>query len=154
MRDTRRQFLKSSGGLLAALTAAGFLRPGQLRAEEWNKAAFESKKLEDVVKALGGSAPAQSEAISIVAADIAENGAAVPIGIVAKLPDVQAIAIVIEKNPNVLAAVFDIPKGTHAEILTRVKMAETCNVYALVKAGGKFYYTSKEIKVTLGGCGG
>jgi sulfur-oxidizing protein SoxY len=153
MRDTRRQFLKSSGGLMAALAAAGFL-PGQLRAEEWNKAAFESKKLEELVKALGGGAPAQSEAISIVAAEIAENGAAVPIGIVAKLPEVQAIAIAIEKNPNMLAAVFDIPKGTHADILTRVKMAETSNVYALVKAGGKFYYASKEIKVTLGGCGG
>ena len=151
---SRREFLKTGGGLVGLLLAAGFLEPGTLRAEEWNKAAFESKKLEDLVKALGGGALAQSEEIAIIAPDIAENGAVVPIGIASKLADTRIIAIAIEKNPNMLASVFDIPRGTLAEVQTRVKMAQTCNVYALVEAGGKFQYAAKEIKITLGGCGG
>ena len=154
MHNARREFLRSSAGLIAALMAAGFLRPGTVRAEEWNKAAFASKSLEDLVKKLGGSGPAASEDISIVAPEIAENGAVVPIGIVSSLPGTEAIAIAIEKNPNMLAASFDIPSGTLPEVQTRVKMAQTSNVFALVKANGKFYYAAKEIKVTLGGCGG
>lgn len=151
---SRREFLKTGGGLVGLLLAAGLLEPGALRAEEWNKAAFESKKLEDLVKALGGGTLAQSEEIAIVAPEIAENGAVVPMGIVSRLADTRIIGIAVEKNPNMLAAVFNIPKGTLAEIQTRVKMAQTCNVYALVEAGGTFHYAAKEIKITLGGCGG
>ena len=77
-----------------------------------------------------------------------------PIGVISKVPKTESIAILIEKNPNMLAAVFDIPAGTDPSISTRVKMAQTSNVYALVKADGKYYVASKEIKVTLGGCGG
>jgi sulfur-oxidizing protein SoxY len=152
--QTRRGFLKSSGGLVAALLAAGFLEPGDLRAEEWNKAAFETKKMEDLVKLLGGTGPAESAEVAIVAPDIAENGAVVPIGITSKLDKTRAIAILVEKNPNVLAAMFSIPDGTLPDLQTRVKMAQTCNVFALVRAGGKFVYAAKEIKITLGGCGG
>jgi sulfur-oxidizing protein SoxY len=86
--------------------------------------------------------------------DIAENGAVVPVGITSKVPQTESIAILIEKNPNMLAAVFDIPPGTDASLSTRIKMGQTSSVYALVKANGKYYVTSKEIKVTLGGCGG
>ena len=78
----------------------------------------------------------------------------VPVGVASKLPKTEAIAILVEKNPNMLAAVFDIPAGTEPSINTRIKMAQTSNVYALVKADGRFYVTAKEIKVTLGGCGG
>jgi sulfur-oxidizing protein SoxY len=78
----------------------------------------------------------------------------VPVTVVSAIPSTQSIAILIEKNPNTLAAVFDLPAGTDPSITTRVKMAQTSNVYALVKAGGKFYVAHKEIKVTLGGCGG
>jgi len=153
---SRRDFVKSAGGLglLGALLAAGMLRPEDLRAEAWNSPAFDSKKLDEVIQALGGTAARESADIAVVAPEIAENGAVVPIQIVSRLPATQAIAIAIEKNPRPLAAYFQIPQGTLADIQTRVKMAETCNVYALVKADGGFYYASKEIKITAGGCGG
>jgi sulfur-oxidizing protein SoxY len=154
MEKSGRQFLRSSGGLLGLLLAAGFLRPEEVAAEQWNKAAFETKKLEDLVKVLGGNAAQESAEVAIVAPDIAENGAVVPVGVVSKLDKTSAIAILVEKNPNVLAATFAIPQGTLPEVQTRVKMAQTSNVFALVKADGKFYYAAKEIKITLGGCGG
>jgi sulfur-oxidizing protein SoxY len=150
---SRRDFLKTSGGLIGLLVASGFLGP-QARAEEWNQVAFETKKLEDLVKVLGGTGAQESTDIAIVAPDIAENGAVVPIGVVSKLGKTEAIAILVEKNPNVLAANFAIPEGTLPDVQTRVKMAQTSNVFALVKADGKFYYAAKEIKITLGGCGG
>jgi len=154
MHGTRRQFLRASGGTLALLAGCGFLRPQDLRAEEWNKAAFESKSLEDMIRALGGREPTESREIAIVAPEIAENGAVVPVNIVSRLPETEAIAIAVEKNPNMLAANFAIPNGTIADVQTRIKMAQTSNVYALVRAGGKYYYAAKEIKITLGGCGG
>ena len=157
MDGKRRKILKSGGGLtlLSLVAAAGWLRPGDALAAEWNQAAFEAKTLDDTLKALNGSTPAQSKDIAFVSTpDIAENGAVVPIGITSTLPKTESIAILVEKNPNMLAAVFDIPPGTDPAINTRIKMGQTSNVYALVKAEGKYYVTSKEIKVTLGGCGG
>ena len=157
MVKTRREVLKSGGGmtLLALLSAAGWLQPGDAAAQAWNKGAFEAKSLDETMKALGGSAPAQSKDIAFVATpDIAENGAVVPIGITSRIPNTQSIAILVEKNPNMLAAVFDIPAGTDPSLSTRIKMGQSSNVYALVKADGKYYVASKEIKVTLGGCGG
>ena len=97
---------------------------------------------------------AETDQIIIVAPDIAENGAVVPIGVVSKLHHTESIAILIEKNPNMLAANFTLPAGTLPEVQTRVKMAQTSNVFALLKAEGKFYFAKKEIKITLGGCGG
>jgi sulfur-oxidizing protein SoxY len=157
MDGKRREILKTGGGLtlLTLVAAAGWLRPGDALAAEWNKAAFEAKTLDDTMKALGGSAPAQSKDITFVSTpDIAENGAVVPIGVASAIPKTESIAILIEKNPNMLAAVFDIPAGTEPALNTRVKMGQSSNVYALVKADGKYYVASKEIKVTLGGCGG
>lgn len=154
MKHSRRKFVTSTGGLLGLLLAAGFLRPGDAAAEEWNKAAFETKKMDDLVKLLGGNAAQESAEVAIIAPDIAENGAVVPIGVTSKLNNISAIAILVEKNPNVLAATFEIPPGTLPEVQTRVKMAQTSNVFALVKANGKFHYAAKEIKITLGGCGG
>ena len=156
MSGSRRDFVKSAGGLglLGALLAAGMLRPQDVHAEVWNSAAFDGKKLDEVIRALGGTGARESADITVIAPEIAENGAVVPIEIVSSLPQTQAIAIAIEKNPRLLAAYFEIPAGTLADIQTRVKMQETCNVYALVKAGDGFYYASKEIKITAGGCGG
>jgi sulfur-oxidizing protein SoxY len=107
------------------------------------------------MKALGGGAPAQSKDIVFVSTpDIAENGAVVPVGVSSSIPKTESIAILVEKNPNMLTAVFDIPAGTDPAVSTRIKMGQSSNVYALVKADGKYYVASKEIKVTLGGCGG
>ncbi len=155
----RRDVLKKGGGvsLLTLLVAAGWLSPGEAQAQAagWNKAAFDTKSMDETMKALGGTAPVQSKDITFVQTpDIAENGAVVPIGIASAIPKTEAIAILIEKNPNMLAAVFEIPAGTDPAISTRVKMGQSSNVFALVKADGKYYVASKEIKVTLGGCGG
>ena len=157
MGTTRREWMKSGGGvtLLTLLAAAGWLKPEDALAQAWNKAAFEAKTMDEALKALGAGAPAARKDITFVSTpDIAENGAVVPIGIASAIPKTEAIAILIEKNPSTLIANFDIPPGTDPAISTRVKMAQTSNVYALVKADGKYYVASKEIKVTLGGCGG
>jgi sulfur-oxidizing protein SoxY len=157
MNRERRSVLKMGGGatLLALVTAAGWLKPGAAQAQAWNKAAFDTKSLGDTMKALGGGEPAQSKDIVFFQTpDIAENGAVVPVGITSNIPKTDSIAILIEKNPNMLAAVFDIPAGTDPTITTRVKMGQSSNIYALVKADGKYYVAAKEVKVTLGGCGG
>jgi sulfur-oxidizing protein SoxY len=157
METSRRDVLKAGGGmtLMGLLVAAGWLAPGEAAAQAWNKSAFEAKTLDEAVKAMGGAAAAQSKDIAFVSTpDIAENGAVVPVGVTSSIPKTESIAILVEKNPNVLAASFDIPAGTDPSVSTRVKMGQSSNVYAVVKADGKYYVASKEIKVTLGGCGG
>ena len=157
MNRARRKALERGGGisLLALVAAAGWLRPGTASAQAWNKGAFETHSMDETLKALGATPPVPSKDIVFVATpDIAENGAVVPVAITSNVPKTESIAILIEKNPNMLAAVFDIPPGTEPAVSTRVKMAQTSNVYALVKADGKYHVASKEIKVTLGGCGG
>jgi len=157
MHPTRRDVLKSGGGLglLTLLGAAGWLSPPLAVAQPaWNKAAFDAKTVPDALTALGAGVPAESGAIAIQSPDIAENGAVVPITVTSKLPKTEQVAILIEKNPNMLAATFEFLPGTEPMVATRVKMGQTSNVHALVKADGKFYSAVKEIKVTLGGCGG
>jgi sulfur-oxidizing protein SoxY len=155
--DRRRRELLQAGsgaGVLALAGAAGLLKPGEAFAQQWNKAAFDTKSFAATLKALGGSGSTESAQIQITAPDIAENGAVVPITIESAVPRTDTIAILIEKNPSTLSADFEIPAGTDPFITTRVKMAETSNIYAVVKADGKYFHAVKEIKVTLGGCGG
>jgi len=157
--EGRRAALKTGGGatLLALLGAAGWLRPelAHAQTQAWNKAAFETHSVAETMQALGGGDPAQSKDIVFFQTpDIAENGAVVPVGITSNIPKTESIAILIEKNPNMLAAVFDIPAGTEPSVTTRVKMGQSSNIYALVKADGKYYVAAKDVKVTLGGCGG
>ncbi len=157
MNRKRRDVLKSGGGvtLLALVAAAGWLKPGDAVAQAWNKAAFDTRNMAETMKALGGGDPVQSKAIVFFQTpDIAENGAVVPVGITSNIPKTESIAVLIEKNPNMLAAVFDIPAGTEPSISTRVKMGQSSNIYALVKADGKYFVAAKDVKVTLGGCGG
>jgi len=157
MNIDRRQVLKGTGGMavMGLAVAAGVFKPGSAWAQTWNKAAFETKNVADTVKAMGGTSGAvESKDVVISSPDIAENGAVVPFTISSRLPKTESIALLVEKNPNALAASFDIPAGTEAGVTTRVKMGQTSNVTALVKADGKFYYTTKEVKVTIGGCGG
>ncbi len=156
MDGGRRKVLKGTGGaaVMGLAMAAGLLRPGSAWAQ-WNKNAFDTKTLNDAVKALGGASATESKDITITSPDIAENGAVVPFTIASKLPNTEAMALLVEKNPNSLTANFVIPQGTEPWINTRVKMGQTSNVIALVKTtDGKFHYASKEVKVTLGGCGG
>ena len=154
MRKNRRDFIKLSG-VYAAMAAAGLLSAEEAFAQQQarNKA-FEAKSLDETVKLLGGTTAVQSGAISITAPDIAENGAVVPIGVTSKIPNTQNIYILVDKNLNSLSAGFGIPPGTEPNVATRVKMAQTSNVHAVVKADNKFYVATKEVKVTLGGCGG
>jgi len=150
MKQQRRDVLKYTA-VFGLMASAGLITSAQ--AEEWNKAAFEGKNLDDVFKALGTGTPEKSAAVVMNAPDIAENGAVVPVGITTTLK-AQQMAILVEKNPSTLAAEFFIPAGTEPFMTTRIKMAQTSNVYALVKADGKWTMAFKEIKVTLGGCGG
>ena len=154
MNQSRRNALKAGGGVLALLLAAGIVRPGDALAQQLNQAAFELKTLPEALRALGAQSPAASDAIQIKAPEIAENGAVVPIGVESRLPGTQSITLLIEKNPQPLTASFNIPAGTEPSVSTRVKMGQSSDVYALVKADGKFYVAKKEIKITLGGCGG
>ncbi|MBI1397518.1 MAG: thiosulfate oxidation carrier protein SoxY [Betaproteobacteria bacterium] len=149
----RRDFLRQGGGsLAAALLGAGWLTPAQ--AAEWNRVAFEAKGVDVVFRLLGAGDATASGDVYVTAPEIAENGAVVPVTVGSRLPGTQSIAILIEKNPNTLTAMFDIPQGTAPEVHTRVKMAETCRLYALVRTENGFHFGAKEIKITLGGCGG
>lgn len=154
MNDDRRDFIKAAGSLgLLAVTGSVAL-PAAAQTPGWNKSAFEAKTLAEVVKSLGGGAATESKDITITAPDIAENGAVVPVGVTSKVPGTQGVYILVDKNPNALAAGFTIPAGTEANVSTRIKMGQTSNVLALVKANNQFFVASKEVKVTLGGCGG
>jgi sulfur-oxidizing protein SoxY len=155
----RRAALKagSATAIFGLFIAAGLVRPGTALAQAagWNQGAFAAKGLENTVKALGGASPAQSKDVTWGSTpEIAENGAVVPISITSSIPKTESISILVEKNPNTLSAVFTIPAGTDPSISTRVKMGESSAVYALIKADGKYYVAQRDIKVTLGGCGG
>ena len=149
----RRAILKLGGAATLASVARG-LRPRTASAQAWNPAAFGGKSLDEIVSALGGTGYAPTRAVSWGATpDIAENGAAVQVSITSALPRTQSIAVVIEKNPGPLAAQFDVPPGTDPAIVARFKMAQTSNVHAVIKADGKYFVATREIRVTFGGCG-
>jgi len=152
----RRRAITTGGGmgLLALFGGVSLFRPGDALAE-WNKPAFTSKAMDEALGSLGATGPEDNSVfIQLTVPEIAENGAVVPVTVSSSLTNVEQISIMVDKNPNVLAAVFTIPQGTEAMVTTRVKMGKTANVVALVKADGKFYRTAKEVKVTAGGCGG
>ncbi|MCW5635242.1 MAG: thiosulfate oxidation carrier protein SoxY [Rubrivivax sp.] len=149
---TRRDVLATSAKVASLMAAAGLL---PATAHAWDKAAFEAKTLADVAKAFGAQAPAANAGVTISGPDIAENGAVVPVGCSTTLPGVKRLAILVEKNPNALAAVFDVTDAVEPSFSTRVKMGQSSNVYAVaLMADGRSLYAQKEIKVTLGGCGG
>jgi len=156
MNPLRRTLLKGTGavGTVAAALATGLLKPGQVLAAEWNKPAFDSKGIIDALKGVGGITAADSKDITIKAPDIAENGAVVPVEVTSKIPSTESIAILIEKNDRPLITVFNMMNGAEGFVSTRVKMAQTSDIKVIVKAGGKVYTAKKEVKVTIGGCGG
>ena len=155
MNKSRRRILKSGAGLglLSALMAVGMISPGQAEAA-MDRGAFDAKTLDEAYKVLGVVAPGASGQVVINASDIAENGAVVPIGVKSNIPNTEIVALLIERNPNPLSASYTLTDMAVPDLTMRVKMGQTSNVVALVKADGKFYTATKEIKITLGGCGG
>jgi len=154
---TRRLILKGAGAVaLIGLGNLPFsLAPAFAAAnDKYPEDAFKQKSDADAVKALYGKTAEASDKVKLDAPEIAENGAVVPISVSSTLPDVTSISILVAENPNALAASYQIPAGTLPSVANRLKMAKTTNVIAIVEAGGKLYSTSKEVKVTVGGCGG
>ncbi|OGT02736.1 MAG: thiosulfate oxidation carrier protein SoxY [Gallionellales bacterium RIFCSPLOWO2_12_FULL_59_22] len=152
MDPSRRKALKAGGGLglLGIFTVLGLV-PGAAWAKA-NQAAFEAKSLGEAFEALGVIVPEDSTLIQLTVPEIAENGAVVPVTVNSLLARTEQISILADKNPTMLAANFLIPEGTEGFVTTRIKMAQTSSVVVLVKAGGKFYRASQEVKVTAGGC--
>ena len=149
----RRDLLTKSATLAGLMATAGLLPQAALAA--WNQAAFDAKTMGDALKALGLGAPAESKDVTISGPDIAENGAVVPLGVSTGLHGVKRLMILLEKNPSVLAAAFDVSEAMEANIATRVKMGQSSNVFGVaVMADGRVLFAQKEVKVTLGGCGG
>jgi sulfur-oxidizing protein SoxY len=151
----RRNTLKVGGsmGLLALFGGMGLLKPGVAMADTDRKV-FAAKTMDEALSAMGVILPGSSDLIQLSVPEIAENGAIVPIVVNSTLAKVEQIFVLADKNPNPLAAIFTFPEGTEGVVTTRIKMAKTSNVIALVKADGKFYKVMKEVKVTAGGCGG
>jgi len=152
----RRTFLQGTlaSGAVAMAAASGLLAPTSVLAA-WNKKAFEANGLKDALdNSVGTDAIEASDKIKIKAPDIAENGAVVPVTITSMIPGTESISILAENNATPLSSIFNLGKNTEGYISTRVKMGKTSNVIAVIKAGGKFYKAHKEVKVTIGGCGG
>jgi sulfur-oxidizing protein SoxY len=156
----RRMILKTAvvGGLAGlGFAASAMISPvyANADAKEWPQNAFKEKNQAAVLKDLYGKSEAvASDKINLDAPEIAENGAVVPIAITSTLPKVTGIAILVLENPNILAAAYKIPDGTEAAVSSRLKMAKTGKVVAIVESGGKLYSATQEVKVTVGGCGG
>jgi sulfur-oxidizing protein SoxY len=155
MNPLRRSLLRLGAGIgsLSTLAVAGLLRSTQAVAAAWNKTGFEAKAPGEVLKSLGASGATESRDIVITAPDIAENGAVVPIEVLSRIPNTQSISIIAEKNPFPLAATLEFANGAEPYAYVRIKMGQTAHVRAVVLAGGKFFTASREVKITVGGCG-
>jgi sulfur-oxidizing protein SoxY len=153
---TRRNVLRALAFTAtgASAIAAGWMWPFAAFAAGWNKAAFDARTLSDAIKLIGASDATESAQIQLKAPEIAENGAIVPVEITSEIPGTQTIYIVADKNPQPLTAIFDVTTGLEPFVSTRIKMGESSKVTVVVKANGKFYFTAREVKVTIGGCGG
>ena len=152
----RRTFLQGSlaGGAVAVAVGAGLLSPQSVLAA-WPEGAFNAKSVQDAMSGVFGSADSTAtNDIKIKAPDIAENGAVVPVSIKTKIGGTSKIAIIAEKNGQPLAASFSLGKGAQGFVSTRIKMGKTSDVIAVVEAGGKRFSARKNVKVTIGGCGG
>lgn len=156
MNSERRLFLKgtAAGGLIAVAAAAGLLRPARVHAAGWNKSVFEARGLEAALAALGARGAEASTDIVITAPDMADNGAVVPITVTSRLPGTESIVVLAEGNTNPVAADFGLENGAEGYIAVRIKMMQSSPVRVLVRAGGKTYTAVKDVKVTIGGCGG
>ena len=154
---TRRLILKGAGTVaLIGLGVVPFSLPAAFAAanDKYPADAFKQKSEVDAIKSLYGKSAEPSDKVKMDAPEIAENGAVVPISVTTTLPDVTSISFLVSENPVVLVASYGIPAGTLPSVANRIKMAKTSNVIVVVEAGGKLYSATKEVKVTVGGCGG
>ena len=153
---TRRLVLRSAGVVALAGFGIASFAPTALAAanDKYPEDAFKQKDGKEAIRLLYGRTAEPSDKIKLDAPEIAENGAVVPISVSTSLPNVTSVAFVVPENPNVLAAYYKIPEGTMPDIANRLKMAKTSSVIALVESGGKLFSATKEVKVTIGGCGG
>ena len=154
---TRRLVLRGTGSVaLAGLGVAAFHTPAAFAAanDKYPEDAFKQKDGKEAIKLLYGRTAEPSDKIKLDAPEIAENGAVVPISVSTSITEVTSIAFVVPENPNVLAAYYKIPQGTMPSVANRLKMAKTSTVIVLVESGGKLFSATKEVKVTVGGCGG
>jgi sulfur-oxidizing protein SoxY len=154
---TRRLILQGAGSV--ALVGLGSIPFGFTPAlaaanDKYPEDAFKQKSEADAIKSLYGKTAEPSDKVKLDAPEIAENGSVVPISVSTTLADVTSISFLVSENPNALAASYKIPAGTVPSVANRLKMAKTSNVIAIVEAGGKLYSATKEVKVTVGGCGG
>lgn len=148
----RRETLKQTAVVAGLLASAGF---PQFAHASFNKAAFEAKTVQDATKAVGAASMAESADVTITGPDIAENGAVVPLGAGTSLSGVKHLMILVEKNPATLVAMFNVTEAVDANFTTRAKMGQSSDVYAVaIMDDGKALWAKKEVKVTLGGCGG
>ena len=157
MDALRRTLLRGAGasGALAAAIAAGLLKPSQVLAAEWNRVAFEAKDIGGALKGIGASSAADHAGIVLKAPDIAENGAVVPVDVSSNIPNTISLAVLVDKNPLPLTSAFDFANGALPDLALRLKLGQTSLVEAVAKtADGKYYIAKKEVKVTVGGCGG
>ncbi len=156
MHQYRRKLLQALGSAvpLAIAAGAGLLRAGNALAAAWNKTGFEAKVAADALKSLGVTGAQPSKEIILAAPDIAENGAQVPVTITSKIPNTQSISIIVDKNPFPLNSIYEFTNGADSYVSIKLKMGQTSNVIAVVNADGRFLAASKEVKVTIGGCGG
>lgn len=154
---TRRLILRGAGSVALAGLGVASLRATAVFAaanDRYPDDAFTQKDGKEAVKLLYGRTAEPSDKIKLDVPEIAENGAVVPISVSTSLSDVTSIAFVVPENPNVLAAYYRIPQGTMPGVANRFKMAKTSSVTVFVEAGGKLYSATREVKVTVGGCGG
>jgi sulfur-oxidizing protein SoxY len=150
--QTRRETLKQSAVVAGLLATAGF---PQFAQAAFNKVAFDAKSVQDAAKAAGAASLAESKDVTITGPDIAENGAVVPLGASTSLAGVKHLLVLVEKNPASLVAMFHVSDSIEANFATRAKMGQSSDVYAVaIMADGKAFFAKKEVKVTLGGCGG
>ena len=148
MKIQRRALIRS------LLTAAAVLAvPRWLFAARPDKA-FDAKETDSVTSELFDGPITESDQVMLKVPDIAENGAVVPVTVSTDLADVESISVIVDNNPTPLAAMFALSPQSVPEISVRIKMGESSIVRSVVKAGGQYYSASKEVKVTIGGCGG
>jgi len=149
---SRRLILQGAGAVL--LIGLGNCPALAAANDKYPEDAFKQKSDADAIKALYGKTAEASDKVKLDAPEIAENGAVVPIAVTTTLEGVTSISFFVAENPNALAASYVIPQGTMPSVANRLKMQKTSNVIAIVEAGGKLYSATKEVKVTVGGCGG